>query len=448
MGDRPNILFMHSHNTGTYVEPYGHAVPTPHLQRLAETGVLFRRAYATAPTCSPSRASFLTGMYPHSCGMLGLAHRGFAMSNYDWHAARVFKANGYFTATAGVEHTAPDLNAIGYSEILSGLDTNYPDQGKWIEPADAVVDFLTNAPQQPFFVNLGLNETHRPFHKAEPENHPSERKQFCIPPRPLPDTPETRADMADYKASARAMDDHYGKVLAALEATGLAAETLVFCFADHGLQFPRNMCNLTDHGIGVYLVIRGPGGFEGGKVANAMVSLMDVLPTAYRAAGIEIPDHVEGKSLCALVNGEVARHREEIFSEVNYHAAYEPMRSIRTERYKYIRRYDGRDKLVLPNIDDTPTKAFLLDQNWEKLPRDQEMLYDLIFDPDEMHNVIDRADMANIRRALRQRLDAWMAETNDPLLPDGYVPAPSGSLVNDAGDRSPNDAPNATPSEA
>ena len=447
MGNRPNILFMHSHNTGTHIEPYGHAVPTPHVQRLAEEGVLFRRAYATAPTCSPSRASFLTGMYPHSCGMLGLAHRGFAMSNCDWHAARIFKANGYFTATAGVEHTMPNLNAIGYDAVLSGLDTNYPNLPKRIEPAGAVVDFLTNAPRQPFFLNLGLNETHRPFHKADPQNHPAEREQFCLPPRPLPDTPETRADMADYKASARVMDDHYGKVLAALEETGLAEHTLTFCFADHGLQFPRNMCNLTDHGIGVYLIIRGPGGFAGGKVANAMVSLMDVLPTAYCVAGIEIPDHVEGKSLCPLVNGGEDRHREEIFSEVNYHAAYEPMRSIRTERYKYIRRYDGRDKLVLPNVDDTPTKAFLLDQNWEKLPRDQEMLYDLMFDPDEAHNIIDREDMAPIRKALRERLDAWMAETHDPLLPDSYVAAPSGSRVNDPDGQSPNDAPQVMPSE-
>ena len=440
MNDRPNILFMHSHNTGAYIEPYGHAIPTPHLQQLAEQGVLFRRAYATAPTCSPSRASFLTGMYPHTCGMTGLAHRGFAMTNYDWHAARIFKAHGYFTATAGVEHTAPDLDTIGYDEILSGLDTNYPGQPKWIEPADAVVEFLQNAPQQPFFLNLGLNETHRPFHSAEPDKYPAEREQYCIPPRPLPDTPETRADTADYKASARIMDNHYGNVLTALEETGLSDNTLVFCFADHGLQFPRNMCNLTDHGIGVYLVICGPG-FEGGKTVNAMVSLMDLLPTAYRAAGIEIPDHVQGKSLHPLINGDTDHHREEIFTEVTYHAAYEPMRSIRTERYKYIRRYDNRDKLVLPNVDDTPTKAFLLNQNWEKLPRDQEMLYDLIFDPDETHNIIDREDMAPIRKALSDRLDTWMKETHDPLLPDGYVAAPSGSRVNNSDGRSPKEEP-------
>jgi N-sulfoglucosamine sulfohydrolase len=445
MADRPNIIFMHSHNTGAFVEPYGHAVPTPNLQRLAEEGVLFRRAFATAPTCSPSRASFLTGMYPHSCGMLGLAHRGFSMSNYDWHATRIFKANGYFTATSGVEHTAPDLDTIGYDVILSGLDTNYPDQPKRIDPADAVVEFLKNAPHEPFFLNLGLNETHRPFHKAEPEKYPAEREQFCIPPRPLPDAPETRADTADYRASARIMDDHYGKVLRALDEAGLADHTLVFCFADHGLQFPRNMCNLTDHGIGVYFIARGPGGFEGGKEVNAMVSLMDLLPTAYEAAGIEMPDHVQGRSLRPLVNGETDTHWEEIFSEVSYHAAYEPMRSVRTERYKYVRRYDGREKLVLPNTDDTPTKAFLLDLDWEALPRDQEMLYDLMFDPDETNNIIDREDMAEIRRGLCERLDAWMEETKDPLLPDGHVAAPSGSRVNDSDDRSPKDVPEVMP---
>ena len=132
---------------------------------------------------------------------------------------------------------------------------------------------------------------------------------------------------------------------------------------------------------------------------------------------------------------------KEIFSEVTYHAAYEPMRSIRTERYKYIRRYDNRDKLVLPNVDDTPTKAFLLNQNWEKLPRDQEMLYDLIFDPDETHNIIDQEDMAPVRKALSHRLHAWMAETHDPLLPDGHVPAPTGSRVNNSDGRSPKEEP-------
>lgn len=441
MADQPNILFMHSHNTGTYVEPYGHAVPTPHLQKLSEEGVLFRKAFATAPTCSPSRASFLTGMFPHSSGMLGLAHRGFSMSNYDWHAVRVLKAQGYFTASAGVEHTAPDLDSIGYDVILSGLDTNYPNQPNRIDPADAVVDFLNHVSDQPFFINLGLNETHRPFHEAEPDTYPAERAQFCVPPRPLPDTPETRADTADFKASARVMDDAFGKVLKALDENGLRENTLVCCFADHGLQFPRNMCNLTDHGLQVYCVVRGPGGFEGGREVNALVSLMDLLPTAYELAGIVQPEHVQGVSLVGLVNEDEDTVHDAIFGEVSYHAAYEPMRCVRTERYKYIRRYDGREKLVLPNVDDTPTKAFLLDHDWEDQPRDQEMLFDLMFDPDEAHNIIAREDVADVVSDLQIRLDAWMQATDDPLLPDGKVVAPRGSRVNDSDGRSPNETP-------
>ncbi|MCB0099428.1 MAG: sulfatase-like hydrolase/transferase, partial [Caldilineaceae bacterium] len=106
----PNILFMHSHNTGQFVQPYGHAVPTPNMQKLAEQGILFRRAFAAAPTCSPSRAAFLSGMWAHSAGMLGLAHRGFRMQDYGVHIVRTLKANGYHTALAGVEHTAPRLD--------------------------------------------------------------------------------------------------------------------------------------------------------------------------------------------------------------------------------------------------------------------------------------------------------------------------------------------------
>ena len=442
---RPNILFMHSHNTGRYVQPYGHAIPTPNLQRLAEEGVLFRRAFAAAPTCSPSRAAFLTGMYPHSCGMLGLAHRGFPMPDYAPHLANFLKLHGYRTVLAGVEHTAPDPATIGYDEILSTDDTNYPEQPDLPIAAGAVVRFLDSGPEQPFFINLGLNETHRPFPKADPQNHPAEDPRYSLPPRPLPDTPETRADAADLKAAARVMDSAYGRVLDALERNGLAADTLVCCFTDHGLQFPRNMCNLTDHGIGVYLIVRGPGGFAGGQVSDALVSLIDLFPTACDIADIQIPAHVQGKSLLPLIHGQADALRDEIFAEVNYHAAYEPMRCARTDRYKYIRRYDSRDCIVLPNIDDTPSKQYLLDQGLTDQPRHQEMLYDLVFDPDETGNLIDRPEMADTLADMRARLDRWMRETDDPLSPDGSVPAPSGSRVNDPDGRSPREEPLTVP---
>ena len=358
MNDRPNILFMHSHNTGTLYRTLrtrrtnAASTTTGRTRRLISTGVCH-----SPPHVRPAEPAFLTGMYPHSCGMTGLAHRGFAMSNYDWHAARIFKANGYFTATAGVEHTAPDLDTIGYDEILSGLDTNYPGQSKWIEPADAVVDFIKNAPQQPFFLNLGLNETHRPFHSAEPDKYPAEHANNTAPhlvPCPThlkrgPTQPTTKPPHASWTTTTATYSTPFEKPAYPTTPSYSALPTT-------DCNSRATCATLTDHGIGVYLIICGPG-FAGGKTVNAMVSLMDLLPTAYRAAGIEIPDHVQGKSLHPLINED--RHREEIFSEVTYHAAYEPMRSIRTERYKYIRRYDNRDKLVLPNVDDTTHKSLL-----------------------------------------------------------------------------------------
>src|SRR5438045_492113 len=115
--DRPNILYIHSHDTGRYVQPYGYAIPTPHLQELAEEGVLFRKAFCAAPTCSPSRASLLTGQYAHNSGMLGMAHRGFSLHNYQQHLLYTLRKDGYHSALIGEEHLAKDHSTIGYDRV-------------------------------------------------------------------------------------------------------------------------------------------------------------------------------------------------------------------------------------------------------------------------------------------------------------------------------------------
>ncbi len=441
---KPNIIFMHSHNTGRYIQPYGFAIPAPNLQHLADSGVIFRKAFASAPTCSPSRASFLTGMMPHSCGMLGLAHRGFKLPNYSIHLAHVLKAAGYITALSGVEHTAPDLSDVGYDRILSFQKLESASPQNPGDPAQTAAKYLSSSPDQPFFLSVGLRETHRPFPKADPEHHPEEDPRFCQPPQPLPDAPETRADMADFKASVRVMDRKYGLILDALERSGLRENTYVFCFCDHGLQFPLNMCNLTDHGIGVYLIAHGPEHFTGGKSIDAMVSLMDLFPTVCALADVPIPARIQGGSLLTLVDGKADKLHDALFAEVNYHAAYEPMRCVRTERYKYIRRFDERDRLVLPNVDDTPSKDFLLAKGWAESPREQEMLYDLMFDPIESNNLVSKTSYRATYRAMSKLLDAWMKETEDPLL-RGPAKAPSGSHLNDPDESSPNDPAHRVP---
>src|SRR5215216_2130018 len=133
-----NVLYLHSHDTGRYLQPYGHACETPNLQRLAEEGVLFRNAFSAAPTCSPSRAALLTGQSPHSAGMLGLAHRGFRLRDPSQHIAHVLTNHGFATTLIGMQHvTDGDPRETGYAEVLSQDDMSVaavaPRAVRWIE---------------------------------------------------------------------------------------------------------------------------------------------------------------------------------------------------------------------------------------------------------------------------------------------------------------------------
>jgi N-sulfoglucosamine sulfohydrolase len=427
---RPNILYIHSHDTGRYLQPYGHAVPAPNLQRLAEGGVLFRKAFNAAPTCSPSRASLLTGMCPHSNGMFGLAHRGFSMADYRQHIVHTLRPAGYHSALIGLQHIASDPKTIGYDEVESF-------EGNRVEKvAPAAAAFLSRAPAAPFFLDVGFFETHRPFHTPGPHEDP----RFCQAPAPIPDTPESRADIAAFKASARVMDEGVGVVLKALESAGLAGNTLVISTTDHGIAFPAMKCNCTDHGMGVSLMVRGPGGFSGGKTIDAMVSHLDLFPTICDLLEIEKPARLQGASLLPLIRGEMQEIHEEIFAEVNYHAAYEPQRAVRTQRWKYIRRYDGRTHPNLPNCDDGPSKSFWLSRGWRERVVDADQLYDLVFDPNETRNIAADPSSRTALEEMRRRLDRWMHATNDPIL-RGPIAAPAGAVANDPDGISPNETP-------
>ncbi|MBT4979288.1 MAG: sulfatase-like hydrolase/transferase, partial [Gemmatimonadetes bacterium] len=243
-----------------------------------------------------------------------------------------------------------------------------------------------------------------------------------------------------YKRSARQMDAGFGAILDALAASGLDANTYVFAFTDHGLQWPLHIGSVGEHGNAAFLIARGPAHFNGGEAFDAMVSLMDLMPTVCELAGLERPPWLQGESLLPLVDGRVERLHEYLFFEQTYHAAYEPMRGVRDERHIYIRRFDQREKLVLPNTDDTPAKSDLIEHGWQQQPRHQEMLYDHYFDPEQQNNLIDRPELAPTLAVLCRRLDDWMAATADPLLV-GPVPIPQGAQVTDVDVSSPGQAP-------
>jgi N-sulfoglucosamine sulfohydrolase len=427
---RPNVLYLHSHDTGRYVQPYGHAIPTPAYQRLAEEGALFRQNFCIGPTCSPSRAALLTGQTPHSCGQLGLAHRGFELQHPERHLAWTLRQNGYSTTLIGVQHVVKsDPGKTGYERVLQLASR----RAEHVLPAalDFLAEHAAGDRSQPFFLDVGFQETHRVFHDADPTKSAAEDARYCLPPPVLPDTPETRKDMADFKASARVLDAAIGQILDALDRHGLADDTLVILTTDHGIAFPQMKCNLTDHGTGVLLIVRGPasaGALRGGRAVDAMVTHLDVFPTVCDVAGIPHPDWLQGKSLLPLADGEVAELHEAVFGEVNYHVPYEPQRSVRTARWKYIRRYDHFGKPLLANCDDGLSKEVWLRHGWSDLDTAPEQLYDLVFDPQERANLVWDDRHGAVLNELRARLDRWMRETADPLL-DGPIPAPEGAVV-------------------
>lgn len=418
---RPNIIYMNCHDTGRYLQPYGAPVQTPNLQRFAEDAVVFRQAYCMNPTCSPSRAALVTGMAPHNNGMFGLGHIGWKLNDYRQHWVHTLHDAGYSSWFVGNQHVAKGRQQIGYQNFISEPGES--------ESARGVERFFKDAPKEPFYLEVGFGLCHRwaarfptPLAKHDP--------RWVQPPPCLPDDPRTRKEFAGFLRLTHELDLHFGVMLQALEDSGLADNTLVICTTDHGIDFPHMKCTLRDDGIGVFLMMRGPkdSAWRGGKVLPALVSQIDVFPTICELAGIEPPEWLQGVSLQPLVDGEAEEVREEIYAEVNYHAAYQPMRCIRTKRWKYVRRYYDHPKKISPNQIPCPSRELWDEHGWRDREEPKEELYDLVFDPGEANNLAADPDHAAIRDDLARRLLAWMKETDDPIL-QGPIPLEEGCTI-------------------
>lgn len=426
---RPNIVLFITHDTGRHLGCYGADVETPHLNRLAEQGVLFTQAYCTAPQCSPSRGSLITGRYPHRHGLIGLAHRGFRLRQGVPLLPQLLAQAGYSTHLFGIQHETDRQRS---SEL--GYQTVHPVRDNTCDHlTSAVVDFLSGDPPQPFFLSIGSFETHRPYPQAPP---PPPRLR--LPPY-LPDAPEVRQDIADLQESVSRVDRAVGRVVAALQKASLWENTLFLYTTDHGLAFPGAKATLFDPGIEIALLMHGAG-FAGGKRIEALVSNIDVLPTLCELAEIPPPSDLDGESLVPLVQGKVKRLHSHLFVEQTYHAAYDPVRGVRTERFKYIRSFARRPFWLPPNVDNGHTKDWYRQHRPEvfREPRPVELLYDLRSDPLERENLATRPEYAPVRARLRAMLERWMRDTEDPLL-RGQVAPPEGAQVTPSRMWSPNE---------
>ncbi len=421
---RPNVLIIITHDTGRHLGCYGRGVDTPNLDRLAKEGVKFTHAFCTSPQCSPSRGSLQTGMMPHCDGLIGLVHRGFRLRPDVSKLPALLSKAGYSTHLFGLQHEARDpQKELGYQHV-------HHEGGNSIQNTPPyVMEFLAKSPQQPFFVMLGSGETHRqwPKVKTPPEG-------VKVPPW-LPDAPEIQEDTAGLNELVRRVDRGVGQILDALDKSGLADNTLVIFTTDHGASFPGAKGTLFDPGIEISLLARGPKGFNGGRTIDALVSNIDIAPTVLSLCGAPVPCGMTGTSLLPLAQGKVERVHDRIFIENNYHSAYDPMRGVRTDEFKYIHSFEKRPLWLAANTDgnvasDNLTKEWFRVHRPEvfQTPRPAEMLFDLTKDPWERKNVADDPKYAKTLAELRKQVNEWMRETSDPLL-KGPMPAPKGARI-------------------
>jgi arylsulfatase A-like enzyme len=291
--------------------------------------------------------------------------------------------------------------------------------------ADFVRDHCASDPDQPFFLSVGFIETHTMSINEYLFGYAPDPALPVAPAPTMPSTPDTRAEMGSFASAALVADTAMGAVIDAVEASGQTDDTLFVITTDHGVAMPEMKCTLTDRGHGVMLILRGPGGFTGGKESDSLVSQLDLYPTICELAGIPKPGWLQGTSMLPLASDPLASIRDRVFAEVSYHASYEPKRTIRTDRFRYTRRYDARRTPVLPNIDNSLSKKLWVDNGYADHLLAGEELFDTLFDPNETVNLVDDPDYRGVVAQLSAELTDNMRCTADPLL-DGPVPLPAG----------------------
>jgi arylsulfatase A-like enzyme len=366
--------------------------------------------------------------------MLGLAHLGWQLKDYSRHMNQYLQKNGYHTALCGIQHEAPDYKTLGYNEIVGSQEFDMGNTVNSMEDWDysntkEACAFLVRqkAASGPFFLSFGLFNTHREYPRAKEADDII--PDYLSPPGPLYDCDINRREMAAYCASVKAADACFGQLLDILDKTSLADDTMIIMTTDHGIAMPKMKCTLYDTGIGVALIIRLPK-VKHVRTTDALVSQLDIFPTVCKACGLESPDWLEGVDLTSLITGEAQRVRKEIFAEVTYHAAYEPKRCVRTDRYKLIRRYDYHNRIVPANIDDCISKDFLMENGHAGTVMPREALFDLWLDPYERINLATDSRYLAIYNDLSARLEAWMLATEDPLITHGSrVPKPENARI-------------------
>lgn len=411
----PNIVLITTHDLGRHVHCYGAStVHTPSLDGLARDGVRFAQAFATSPQCSPARASLATGRYPHSAGVMGLSHGEFAwhLPPSERHLASLLRSKGYHTSLFGLQHVTNQAGTLGF-------DTLWERHASADDVAAEAVAWLKHQSRpSPFYLEIGLHDTHRPW-----TTNPPFASLGAERPRWLPPYPGSDEEMAALQGQILAVDRAVGTIRESLQDLGSADRTWVIFTSDHGLAMPRAKGTLYDPGLEVPLIMRWPdGGLNDGRVIQGLVSHVDLVPTILDALHIPVPGNVQGVSLWPLCMNVGKSPRAAIFGEKTYHTTYDPIRCVRDQRYKLIMHFNTYDIGDVP-IDAKDSPSYEALRHELTAPHPYVELFDLATDPLEQGNIADQPQYSAVLSRLLQNLKTWMRETQDPLL-EGPVASP------------------------
>jgi N-sulfoglucosamine sulfohydrolase len=430
-----NVVLLVADDLGLQVGCYGDkTAKTPNIDALAASGTRFTHAFASVASCSPSRATLLTGMPTHQCGQYGLAH-----ATHNSHSFRTVRglpahlaAAGYRSGVIAKLHVQPK-EVFPFDAEIAGAGRNP------VQIADQARKFLADTGDKPFFLLVGFTDPHRAAKGFANDNkYPASVPAVKFDPKAvpvpyhLPDQPEVRAELAEYYESVARLDHGVGLMMKLLEETKKLDDTLVIFLSDNGIPFPGAKTTLYDAGVHLPLVVRKPG--QKPAVCGAMASWTDVTPTILDWCGVKPVAEGKksplpaGRSLLPVLEQEAPPGWDAVYGSHQFHeiTMYYPMRMVRTRTHKYIlnlahpleypfasdlwgsQMWQGVLKRNDAMMGQREVKAFV--------HRPKEELYDLTADPNELKNLAGDAKSAKVLEELRGKLAAWRERTTDPWL--------------------------------
>lgn len=427
---QPNILFVLADDWSyPHAGIYGdEIIKTPNFDKVAKTGIVFSNSYATAPSCTPSRAAILTSQYPHQLqeggnlwGTLPVRY-----PNY----TDLLEKNGYYVGFIRKGWGPGDYKPGGYTQDPAGKEFN-----------DFKSFFSSKPKVKPFHFWFGSRDPHRPYVAGSGEKSGINVDAIKVPVI-WPNVREVKSDIADYYFAVQRLDKELGEILEILEKANELDNTLIVVTSDNGMPFPRGKANLYTLGTRMPLAISWKNVIQPNQKVSAFINHIDFAPTFLEAANIPVPKDFEGKSLMPIFkNTSNIKNRDTIFFERERHANVRngdlsyPGRAVRTKKYLYIYNcepdyWPAGDpqgyKAVGPfgDIDNSPTKTYMVEHqkdpagrkifNYSFAKRQAEELYDVQGDPDELVNLVNNKKFLSIKNNMKKALMTWMIKTNDP----------------------------------